>query len=166
MEQGCRQRAFGSRGLTILEVVIVLSVVAVTVSLAGVAFRAPAAAVYATNVQSLILQSRFESIRRGVPIVVGWSDTRRRFEARLANVDNWCDLPDTAEFVILQSDPANLARLDIDSPIADESSLVWIPSGQARTCGGQVFSPLIARISDARVTRNVSVSFGGRVVVE
>lgn len=152
----------GRQGFTLIELLIALSVIAVLMAAGAASLRAPVAQVYAENVKTLLLQSRFEAIRQSQPVVVSWNAAAGRFEAFLGDLDAPCDLPSSG-VPLLRTDAAEVGRIDVS--ITGEGSLVWVPSGQARTCGGLVFTEVVATINDSRVTRQVVVSFGGRVEV-
>jgi prepilin-type N-terminal cleavage/methylation domain-containing protein len=152
-----------SAGLTLIEIILVLAILGITLSASAAVFRAPAPQVYATSLRNLVLQARFEAIRRNAPVVVGWDAGVREFVVRLAGETGWCA---DMGAVIGRSNAAEIGRLTITTTVVGAGSLVWVPSGQARNCGRGPFVDDVADIVDGRTSRRVFIGAAGRVEVQ
>ena len=157
------------RGISLLEMLIVLAVAAVLLAIGAVWIQPPAARAFANDVKAQIEQARYEAVKRSVPVAVRFRDG-----AFVTTVDP----SDPAAGLITvvdscASDAAVLVRRDASeyrgvSVETDPSawSVVWLPSGQGRTCGGSLAIGSTVEITDGRTTRVIEVSVGGRVSIQ
>jgi prepilin-type N-terminal cleavage/methylation domain-containing protein len=151
------------RGFTLLEVIVAVAMLGILLAIGATSVRPPAAQTYASSLRNMVLQARFEAIKRNAPVVVGWVADEEEFVARLAGQDDWCtDLGD----VIIRSNAIEIARLQITTTVTGPGSLVWVPSGQSRNCGRAPFTPDFATIEDGRNARTVRIGAAGRVEIE
>jgi prepilin-type N-terminal cleavage/methylation domain-containing protein len=150
-------------GLTLLELLVVLSILGVGFSLSAVAVRPPAAQAYASSLRNLVLQARFEAIRRHEPVVVAWDAASAEFVVRVAGSTSWCQ---DMGIELRRSNAADIGRLSITTTVVGNGSMVWIPSGQARNCTRAAFSEDFADIDDGRVSRRVLIGAAGRVEIQ
>jgi prepilin-type N-terminal cleavage/methylation domain-containing protein len=159
MDRGRRSR---QAAFSLLEMLVVMAVLAVTFGFASFAVRPSSAQVYATSLRNLVLQSRFEAIRRNEPVVVGWDASAREFVVRTAGATDWCDGSGSE---LRRSNAADVGRLAITTTVTGSASLVWVPSGQARTCARASFPEAFAAIDDGRSVRRLVIAAAGRVEV-
>jgi len=155
-----RQSRFG---VTIIEIVVVMAILAVTLGI-GVSFiRPPGAQAYATSLRNLVLQARFEAIRRNEPVVVAWDAGVQEFVARVAGTSQWCQ---DLGVELNRSNAADIGRLAVTTTVVGNGALVWIPSGQARGCARQPFDEDFADVTDNRTTLRVVIGSAGRVIIQ
>ncbi len=152
-----RRRA--TSGVSLIEVIIVVAIVGVLTSLAAFSVRPSTAQTYANTIHSFIMKARFDAVRLNQPVHVSWNAVAGTFEARLGSANAWC-APNGE--VLAQMEPLRIDRLDV-TVIGD--TLVWIPSGQVRTCNGGFVAPVVATIRDRAHVRLVEIGAGGLVEV-
>ena len=61
---------------------------------------------------------------------------------------------------------AHVRGVTVTTDPAVDWSVVWLPSGQGRTCGGALTIGSTLEVTDGRTTRIVEISLGGRVNVQ
>ena len=150
-----------TRGFTLLELILAIAVIAILASIGASRFVAPEARLYANDVRALVQQARYEAIKRNVPIAVLWNEGERAFQAVIGTSDlTPCDVQSTF----------NWARADkyrrVDVAVQGDGRLVFLPSGQARSCNFGSLAPVIATIDDGRLSLEVTVTLTGRVTTE
>lgn len=156
-------------GLTVLELLVVLAVIAILAAIAAPRFPSRAAQVYANDVRAVILQGRYEAVKRNRPIAVVWNATELEWQTLLGPPEAPCN----AGPVLLRANMTQYPRVTLEprfapaTPPAVGNGVVWLPNGQARACDlGLLAEETIAIISDSSVTRQVVVSIAGRVSVK
>lgn len=148
-------------GLTLIEVLIVLGILGVLVGIGAARFSPNAARAYSNDLQALFQQARFEAIKRNAPVAVIWDSAATTFRS-VEGGANPCE----GESVLGTADAARYPRITIDTTFEDGRGLVWLPSGQARSCELSAFAATIARVSDGRNERVLKVSLTGKVDIE
>mgnify|MGYP002480004344 CR=1 FL=1 len=151
-----------ARGFTVLEVILALSALAILFAIGFTYWRPPRAQIYASSVRNLVLQARFEAIRRNEPVVISWEEDEREFVVRLAGSDDWCGAPREE---IARSNAAELGRLTVTTTVVGNGSLVWVPSGQARSCARSPFNEDFADIEDGSESRRIVIGSAGKVEI-
>ena len=152
-------------GLTVIEMLIAVAIAGILLAIGVVNLQAPAARLFANDLKAQLEQARFEAIKRNAPVAVVWDAAGDRFVTRLD--------PDTATVAaacvgsdVLQVRRPNEYRNVAVNVMGWSGGVVWLPSGQGRTCAG---APAIGgdiSITDGRTTRVVRVSVGGRVSIQ
>jgi len=158
-----RSRASGLHdrsGVTLIEFIIVLSVLGILLGIGASSFRSSESRLYANDVRALIQQARFEAVRRNVPVAVVWDAADAAFLTVLGTDADRCD----ASTVLNTATATTYRQVEVD--IEFDDGLVWLPSGNARSCGLGAFSNVIAIISDRYGSRTVTVTLTGRVSIE
>lgn len=143
---------------------IALVVAAILLAIGAVNLQSPAARLFANDVKAQIEQARFEAIRRNEPVAVVWDSVDARFETRLDPNASTVAASCTGSTVLLRRAVSEYRNVTVNVA-AWSDGVVWLPSGQGRTCNG---SPSIGgdiSITDGRTTRVVEVSVGGRVSI-
>lgn len=141
-----------------------MAIIGILFSIGAWSLRGDSAKTYANDVQSLVQQARFESVKRNVPISVQWEVADRRFTALLGNEGDPC----AGTEIIVGRSADEYRGLNVTFDEDEAPVLVWLPSGQARSCDLSPFPGTLARIvpeSDGSA-RIVRVSITGRVTVE
>jgi len=149
-------------GFSILELLIVVAILAVALGLGTTMWRAPSSQVFASSLRNLVLQARFEAIRRNEPVVVAWDADAREFVVRAGGGGAWCT---NMGAELGRSNAADIGRVVVTTSVTGNGSLVWVPSGQARSCSGAAFAEDFADIDDGRMTRRVVIGAAGRVEI-
>lgn len=154
----------GRYGFSVLEMLIAVAIAGILLAIGVVNLRAPAARLFANDLKAQIEQARFEAIRRNAPVAVRWEAADGRFATRLdptsTRVPDTCD--GSSVLVTRQLDEYRNVTVDVSQW---SGGVVWLPSGQGRTCTG---APAIGgeiEVTDGRTTRVVAVSVGGRVSI-
>jgi prepilin-type N-terminal cleavage/methylation domain-containing protein len=149
--------------VTLIEIIVAMAIIGILSAVAVTNFRPPSSQVYTSSLRNLVLQARFEAIRRNEPVVVAWDGSAREFVVRVAGSSTWCtDMG--AE--LRRSNAAEIGRLTITTTVVGNGSLVWIPSGQARNCSRGPFAEDFADVDDGRQSRRVTIGSAGRVEIE
>lgn len=150
------------RGLSLIEIIIGLAIIGILTGIGAVAFAPPGGRAYANDVRAIFQQARFEAVKRNVPVAVVWDAGSDEFRSVLGSIGTPCD----QTTVLTRASPREYARVTVASNFADGDGIVWLPSGQARSCGYGPFVQTIATIDDGRVEREVTVTLTGRVTIE
>lgn len=153
------------RGVTLLEGLIVVAIIGILAAIIGARYEQPGARLYANDLQALVQQARFEAVKRNVPVAVLWREADREFVSVPGTVADPCGGTDVLSAA--RADTYRRVQLVVE-PLAEggDGRLVWLPSGQARSCTFVGYEGAIARISDPRAERTVSVTLTGRVTIE
>ena len=154
-----RQRRLGA---TLLELLIALAIFGIVTGMGALGLRPPPARLAANALQAAVQQARFEAIRATRPMVVAIDA-----EARLVRVSGATDAATVAcgSVSLVREVPfAEDGRATVD---AAAFPIVWLPSGQPRTCDGSPFAlaGVGVGVSDAYRSLSVIVGAGGEVVV-
>lgn len=158
-----RGRDRSNLGFTLIEVIFVMAIAAILIGVGAMAWRPPAAQTYASGLRNLVLQSRFEAIRRNEPVMVSWESGVREFVVRVAGPSDWCGAPGQE---LKRSNAADIGRLTVTTTVVGNGALVWVPSGQARNCSRSAFSEDFAEIDDGRNVLRVVIGSAGKVEIE
>ncbi len=151
-----------SQGFTLLEALIAISIIGILLGIGIPRFAGSDARAYSNDVKALVQQARFEAVKRNVPIAVVWNASADEFRTVLGTVAEPC-VPGT---VLATARHSEYRRVEVDPGFGDGQGIVWLPSGQARSCGLGAFSPTIARIADQNREFVVTVTLTGRVTIE
>lgn len=150
-------------GFTLLEVIVAIAILGILLAIGAARFRGSDARAYSNDVKALVQQARFEAVKRNVPISVTWNAAADEFRTILpSDAGSPCSLGT----VLATASHAGYRRVEVDPGFSDGQGIVWIPSGQARSCSMGAFSPTIARIADANQDYVVTVTLTGRVTIE
>lgn len=160
---GGPQARGASAGFTLLEVLLVVTVLGVLLAVGAVNLRTPSVRVAADAVQSFVQQTRFEAIQRNRPVIVTLAGDGRSLQAHLSTQATAIDCGATGTLA------RKLDLSDYRAVAADATDLplVWLPSGEARTCSASVLASagLTISLSDGSKAAEVHVSSGGQVAV-
>ncbi len=150
-----------ARGMSLVELLVVIAVLALCLSLA-LAFARPSHALRAAEAsRAAILWARANALWRGEAVSVTELPSGAGLVVRLADASGGhCTGGAELARVALADHPG--VRLEAGLP----RGIVWLPSGSGRTCdGGGVVSATL-RLADARRSVAVVVSSLGRVRLE
>ena len=162
-------------GFSLLEVIIVIAILGILLAIVAWQFPSQSARAYANDVRAILLQGRYEAIKRNRPIAVLWSEANQEFFTVLSSAGG--DDPCSTGTVLLRASSRDYARTSVTIQIDrdggleaigdedDDVGVVWLPSGQARSCLFAVLPRTIATIADPRSTREISISVAGKVEV-
>jgi len=150
------------RGTTVLELLVALAVLAILTSLGALGLRAPPARLAAHGLQAAVQQARFDAIRANRPMVVAIDAGARAVRVSSATdaAAVACDAATLVRTVTFSDD----ARVSVD---ASGFPVVWLPSGQPRTCGGGplTLAGVAVGVSDGYRSLSLKLGSGGEVVV-
>lgn len=146
----------GFRGMTLLEVIIVLAILGVCAGLAAWQWPSPLGPATAA-LRNLVLQGRLEAVTLGQSVAVVYDAASREFQIRRG--------PAETHLVCPAGEVTNRLRLADFRGVAaaGASGLVWLPTGMGRTCTGTgVFNQTFVLQRGDQAGR-VLVSRAGRV---
>lgn len=145
-----------------IEALIALGILGIIVGIGAARFTPNSARAYANDLQALFQQARFESIKRNAPVAVVWDSDAVAFRS----VDGGSGNPCEGDLVLGVAEAARYPRVTVDTTFEDGRGLVWIPSGQARSCELTAFAATIAKVADGKNERVLRVSMTGKVEIE
>ena len=151
-------------GFSLIEVIVLLAVLGVLLGIGVTMFQPASARLLANDVKSQFQQARFEAVKRNQPVAVVWDADARQFETRIA-ADPALNADVCQGAIVLNRKSASEYRA-VTVATTMGPGLVWLPNGQARTCGGGLNVESTTTISDPNTERRVVVSLAGRVAVE
>lgn len=149
-------------GFSTVELLIVLAVLGILLGLGVQRFGSNGARAYSNDVRSIVQQARFEAVKRNAPVAVIWNGSANEFRTILGSGVTPC-VPGS---VLVTAAASRYRGVSVETEFLNGDGIVWLPSGQARSCSLGVFSPAIAEISDRNHQYNVTVTLTGRVTVE
>ncbi len=154
-------------GFTLLEMLIVMSIMGILMAIGIPMLRPPSSYLFANDLKAMILQARYEAIKRNTPVAVVWSSTNRTYTTRLdatnttfANTNSAC----TSSTIISTKQLSDYRNVDISTNMPG-NGIVWLPTGLARSCSTGVGNSTTT-IGDGRQTYKVITSAGGRIRLE
>ena len=152
------------RGFTILELLVILAFISIVASIAAIALRPTTARAVSGEFRNVMQQARFEAVRANRPIAVVWLEDSRQLVTRSQSAVNDALICNNVGSEIVIADFGRYPALQINTDLGPNDGLVWLPSGQARTCGlAPMGDARIATIEDGRQGFDVSVSVAGLV---
>ena len=165
MRSACRPDRRSRRGLTLVEILIVLAILGVLLSLTAFLVPAPSATVFARDAQSLYQQARLEAVKRNRPVAVVWDADLGRLEARVDSASTTVAAACTGDTVVRSLTPAGYGgRLTITADFAHDGA-VWLPSTLMRGCAGPATELQSLTVASTRRTVDVDVSTTGEVTL-
>lgn len=158
----------GSRvsGLTLLEILIVLALIGILAAVGVRTFRAPESRLLANDVKLTVQQARYEAIRRNHPVAVLWNPGTQSITSVIDEADPSVAAACGGTTTLKLQDASEYPSATIASEPAVATGVVWLPSGQIRSCVGGIASEVRLTISDSRTSRTVTVTPAGRVDIQ
>lgn len=156
-------------GVSVLELVIVVAVLGILLSIGVVQLRQPAARLLANDLKGVIEQARFEAIKRNRPVAVLWDVDGGRVESRFDSASALVAASCDGDTRIVSRELSEYRGVQVDVAMPGDTfnrGVVWLPTGQGRTCHGTPDIRTEIRVSDGRGERLILVSVGGRVSVQ
>jgi prepilin-type N-terminal cleavage/methylation domain-containing protein len=150
------------RGTTLLELLVVLGLFGILSSLGALSLRPPPARLAANAVQAVVQQARFDAIRANRPMVVAIDGGTQ--SVRVSSSTDAATVACGSATLIRTVPFAEGIRVTVD---ASAFPIVWLPSGQPRSCDGTPI-PLAGvslGVSDGYRSLTVNVGAGGEVAV-
>lgn len=120
-------------GMTLIEILVVLGVLAILFGIAAPNLRTPPARIAANSVTAFLQQAKFEAIKRNRPILVSRTDDGRRLEAHAASAASDMGCATGASTLVRQVAVDEYRGVQVES---DGLPFLWLPTGQPRACGG------------------------------
>ena len=150
-------------GISVLELMVALAVLAVLAGIGAVNLRTPGPQLFANDLRALVQQARHEAVKRNEPVAVRWDAAGPRFVTTVPDDDAH---PCRDGTVLAQRRLDEYPRLSITTTFVDGEGVVWLPSGHARSCQLLAFDRAIATIRDGSSERTVVVTLTGRVEIQ
>ena len=151
-------------GFTLIELLIVLAIVGILAAVGWTGLNPPSAHVLSNDLKSMLYQSRYEAVKRNQPVAfvhVAADDVFQiRFDAGSTLIDDACD----GDTVLTTKDPSEYRGASVDVNIPT-SGIVWLPTGQGRTCSGAPMVGADIEVASGNVVRTVEVTLGGKVTI-
>lgn len=155
----------GSSAFTVIEVLIVVSILAIITVVGFVNLRPATARVLAADIKSMMHQARYEAVRLNQPVAVVWVEGERRFETRVNSGSTLVTAACNGNSVIAGKSVTEYPRADVSVNMAT-NGLVWLPTGQGRSCTGGPMVSSTVTVSDGNTSRIVEITMGGKVSIE
>lgn len=154
-----------SQGFSLIEMLIALSILGILIAIGAMSFGSQGARAYSNDVRALIQQARFEAVKLNTPIAVVWNQGEQEFRSLRYDSDS-SGPPCEGPITISRANFKEYRGVVVEPGFDHGDGIVWIPSGQARSCSMGAFTPTIARVSDRQRSLEVTVSLTGRVTIE
>lgn len=152
-------------GMSMIEVLIVIAVLGILMGIGVSRISPPSSRLLSNDIKSMLYQSRYEAVKRNQPVAFVWDAQSQTFQVRLdeasSDVADQCD----GERVLVTKPVADYPRVSVTVDMAT-NGVVWLPSGQGRTCAG---APMVAgqiRVTSGEKEKVVSFTLGGKVSIE
>ena len=149
-------------GISIIELIVVIAILGILLAVGFINLPSGGPRTFANDLRGLVQQARYEAVKRNVPVAVVWRPDEREFQTRLSDSAAYC----AGSQVLARRSLNEYPRLTITTDFVANEGVVWLPSGQARSCLLTSFAPTIARITDGRTENSVLVTLTGRIEVE
>ena len=125
-----------SAGITILEVLVVVAIIGILATVGAFGLRTPSTRLAANDYQALLQTARTEAIKRNRAVSVVWDASEGAMLAGAAATSGVIDCSPGAE-VIQRLDLKQYPGITVHHD--EQANVVWLPSGQLRRCGGNVY---------------------------
>lgn len=154
-------------GFTLLEMLIVIGVMGTLMAVGIPMLRPPSAYLFANDLKAMILQARYEAIKRNTPVAVVWNSASQSYTTRLdatntafANTTSAC----TSSTVLSTKQLSDYRNISVSTNMPG-NGIIWLPTGLARSCTTGVGNSTTT-VDDGRQTYKVITSAGGRIRLE
>lgn len=155
-----------NHGFSILELLVTLAVLGILLSVSVVSLNPPNTRVFADELKAMIAQSRYEAVKRNRPVAFFWNAEEQafttRFDANSSQVSAACAGDD---FLVTRS-PTEYRNMTVTTRNLPTNGIVWLPTGQGRTCGGAPMTGSEIELADGNGVRVVDISIGGKVSIQ
>lgn len=154
-----------ARGITLIEMLVVLAVVGILVAIAAASLRVSNERQAANSFQALMQQARTEAIKRNRPVVVSWDASGN---VMLASVAPTMVVPGCGDVDLVEIDRIDVReyrRVTVTTTMPG-NGVVWLPNGRHVACVSQGALSSVTTFTGASGSRAVEVSIGGSVRVQ
>ncbi|PYE53567.1 pilus assembly FimT family protein [Deinococcus yavapaiensis] len=158
-------------GFTLLELLLVISVVGVLAAIIATNVNRPRPDLFADSVRSAMQQSRFEAVRRNRFVVFAWDGASNAFVVRVKNptsgTSTVCasESSDTSLSSLSASSFPGLTVTTTFSAVSSLNGFVWQPSGLPVTCSTSGTSTTLASGSFSMARSGTDSAASTRTVV-
>lgn len=159
-------------GFTLIEMLMVLSIMSILIALGAFQVRPPSALLLAKSLKAQLVQARLEAIKRNRPVSVLWNNTTMSFTTLTMSNEDSTVLPcSTTGTTTLNSQRVSeyprAQASNVFTSSVTANAVVWYPNGLPRFCNGANLPTTnsTVRLSDVRHTLYIRVSPAGRVEV-
>ena len=150
-----------SSGFSLIEILIVLAIVGVLLGLSSVIFRPPSVRVFANDLSHQIQQGRFEALKRNRPVSVIYNGTS--FETRWDSSSPTVTAACSGDTVVQTKRFEDYPQLSVTPDFVSGEGIVWLPSGQARSCSNTTFQAQNVVLSNGRSSLTMRLATNGKV---
>ena len=145
-----------TRGVTLFEVLLSLSIVTVLLGITDFALKTPSTHLYSNDLKAMLQQARFEAIKRSAAVSVNWEEDKKAFVMR-ANAHNAVNCNGT----IIKNKALN-EYADLSYSASSFHGIVWLPTGLPRSCNG-LLTPATLHFSNGRTNHSLTINSVGKV---
>ncbi len=150
-------------GLSMLEIIITLGIIAILFGLIANAARPPFTTVFANDLAAVVQQSRYEAIQSNGPVVLVHV-ANKGFEVRTpSNTNSPCS---TTNAQLLRS--LNFTGYGTVNVSMNKQGIIWFPNGLVIACDGTQATVNISVFDAAgkNKTREITINSIGRVEIK
>ncbi len=153
------------RGFTVIELLIAIAVIGILASIGLASYRPPEARILANDWNLLVRQGRYEAIQRNYPVAVVWDPSLAALSTVLDLASPSVASACSGSTVLRTHGEADYPRVSVISAPASVTGIVWLPSGQVRSCTGGVPVAFGMDIDDGRRLVQFSLTSTGKVEI-
>jgi prepilin-type N-terminal cleavage/methylation domain-containing protein len=151
-----------SAGFTLLEMLLVLSILGILFALGIPMLRPSYAYVFASDYRAMLQQARFEAIKRNLPVAVVRDGQQYLTLVRNDAVIN-CTTTNSTQINIKRATEYRDVQISMSDTTGTGNGIVWLPTGLARACDNSAVVTGTAAFISRNITARVRISQGGRV---
>lgn len=152
-------------GFTAVELLISVAIIGVLSAVAFVRINPPSSRLLANDVKAMVHQARYEAVKQNRPVAFFWDSASAQFQIRQDSASSTVASTCAGNTVLTRKAVSDYPNTNVVVRVPT-SGIVWLPTGQARTCTGAPMVNSVIQISDVKNTRVVNVTMGGKVTIE
>ena len=152
------------RGFSTIELLIVLAIVGLLAAVLFPRIRPPEARLMANEIKAMLQQGRYEAIKRNQPVAFVWLADESSFRTRYNSSSQTVAAACVGDREIARKDLSDYRNVAVDVDILT-GGIVWLPTGQARTCTGGPMVTGYVEVEGNGVSLIVEASMGGKVTI-
>lgn len=151
-------------GFSTIELLIVIAILGILATIGYTRINPPSARLFSNDLKAMIHQARYEAIKRNQPVAFVWDEAAESFYIRLdsnaVGVNAQCD----GDSSLVTKQLSEYRQVSVDVSMLTDG-IVWLPTGQARSCSGSPMVSSSIEVTSQDIVRRVEITMGGKVTI-